>query len=169
MSGVSKATQTITSDRLIAVQLRMEQLQKLLQQRNKINPENFPPKFGNEPNENNTISIGSNETKVNKDIWDSMDWECYSLATRTLLDAVFDKKTLATSTLCGRRRSGEARQLDPRKINDIIEIVKRKCNAHESQIKKIIIIKCCDTARSKRFQNTPYISQGMYYRALRNV
>lgn len=162
MPGVSKATQTIMSDRLIAVHLRLEQLQKLLQQRNKKKPENFPPKSINESNNNNTISIGSNETKVNKDIWESIDWECYSLATRTLLDAVFDKKTLATSTLCGRRRRyGEARRLDPRKINDIIEIIKRKCNAHESQIKKIIIIKCCDTARSKRFQYTPYSSQGM--------
>lgn len=152
MASITKATQTTTSDRLIAVQLRLDQLQKILHLRNKPNSENFPPKFINEPHKN-TISIGCNETKVNKDIWDTMDWECYSLATRKLLDAVFDKKTLATSTLSGRRRRGEGRQLDPRKISDIIEIVKRKCNVPEMQIKKIIIIKCCDTAKCKRYKN----------------
>lgn len=148
MPRVTKSTQTTSSDLLIAVQLRLNQLQEILQQRNSKIPENFPAE-----DDKNTISIGSNQTKVHKAILSKIDWQCYSLATRKLLDAVFDKRTLATSSICGRSPRSKGRPLDPQKISDIIEIIKRKCKVHEVQIRKIIMIKCCDTARSKKFKS----------------
>lgn len=158
MPGVTKSTQTTPSDLLIAVQLRLEQLQKILQQSHSKKPENFPAKVEKKP-EKNTISIGSNQTKVNKAIWGKIDWQCYSLATRKLLEGVFDKRTLATSSLSGRSSRSKGRPLDPRKISDIIEIIKRKCKVHEAQIRKIIMIKCCDTARGKQFKSTSISSK----------
>lgn len=152
MPGVTKSTQTTPSDLLIAVQLRLEQLQEILQQSKSTKLENFPAEVDKKPDKN-TISIGSNQTKVNKATWDKIDWQCHSLATRKLLEGVFDKRTLATSSLSGRGSRSKGRQLDPRKISDIIEIIKSKCKVDEAKIKKIIMFKCYDTARAKNFRN----------------
>ncbi|KAH8403209.1 hypothetical protein KR222_007812 [Zaprionus bogoriensis] len=162
MPGISRATQTTASDLLLAVQLRLEQLQKLLPECKVPQAEatvvGIEPKHGNSflwhEASGNSIVIGGNQTRANQALYEAINWDCYSLATRALLDAVFDKETLASRTLTGRgrRRNGGSGQLDPLKVDDIIETVKRKCQVSAILIRKIIINKCSDTARSKRFK-----------------
>ncbi|XP_017851208.1 protein insensitive-like [Drosophila busckii] len=107
------------------------------------------------------IGIGPNKTNVDRMCFKKIKWDCYSLATRALLDAVFDKQTLATKTLSGIKKRSKSRirskelELDPVKVNDIVQLVKQKCNVDEWSIRRIISIKCSDTANTKRFNPQP--------------
>ncbi|KAH8293103.1 hypothetical protein KR044_003138, partial [Drosophila immigrans] len=157
MSKVTKATQTTKQDFLLAMQLRINELRSILQideESNSIPVENAETKNNQKPTPMlNAITFGSNNTAADQRKFETITWDCYSLATRALLDAVFDKRTLATCTLSGIKRGTKSagQQLDPLKIQDIVELVQQKCEVSELCVKKIIVTKCSDTGRTKRF------------------
>nr|CAI5837396.1 unnamed protein product [Callosobruchus analis] len=86
------------------------------------------------------VQIGSSGTKVEKHIFDSINWNSYTAATRKLLISLFPRKILATHSLTGKPSPA----LDPSIINDIIEVVSKKCKVPESLVRSAITTKCAD-------------------------
>lgn len=167
MSVISRATQTEPADRLAAIQLRLEELKSALPEYTdltanrvvKFLPKPIPERRLHSKKERSTIFIGPNLTRVDRAAYQRINWDCYSLATRALLDAVFDKQTLATRNISGIKLGSMGRMrstdyiLDPLKVSDIVQLVQHKCKVSETVIRKIISIKCSDTANTKRFKN----------------
>ncbi|KAH8378439.1 hypothetical protein KR093_011366, partial [Drosophila rubida] len=174
MSSLIKATQTNRLDLLKAMQLRINELLGLLHERGELlsipleeqeserNQEGLDLRLlrEQEKEETNrkaaqtpkTITFGAHNTAADQQKFESINWECYSLATRALLDAVFDKRTLATCTLSGWKKGAKSsrHQLDPLKVHDIVQLVRQKCQVSVTRIKKIIVTKCADTGRNRR-------------------
>jgi hypothetical protein len=103
------------------------------------------------------VQIGSNKTLVQAHILRSIDWRNYKTATRKLLVSLFSRETLATKSLTGRpspafhdRNKPVKGKLDQNIINDIIQIVTRKCNVQESQVRTAITTKCADENKMLR-------------------
>ncbi|XP_030555909.1 protein insensitive-like [Drosophila novamexicana] len=168
MPVISRATQTEPADRLAAIQLRLKELKSALPEYTdltanrvvKFLPKPIPErKRLHSKKERSTIFIGPNLTRVDRAAYQRINWDCYSLATRALLDAVFDKQTLATRNISGIKLGSMGRMrstdyiLDPLKVSDIVQLVQHKCKVSETVIRKIISIKCSDTANTKRFKN----------------
>jgi hypothetical protein len=103
------------------------------------------------------VIIGSNNTSVPVHVLRSIDWKNYKTATRKLLITLFTRETLATRSLTGRpspafhdRNKPVKGKLDQNIINDIIQIVTRKCNVQESQVRTAITTKCADENKMLR-------------------
>lgn len=103
------------------------------------------------------VMIGSNKTMVPVHVLRAIDWKNYKTATRKLLINLFTRETLATRSLTGRpspafhdRNKPVKGKLDQNIINDIIQIVTRKCNAQESQVRTAITTKCADENKMLR-------------------
>lgn len=103
------------------------------------------------------IAIGSNQTLVPIHILRSIDWKNYKTATRKLLVSLFPRSILASRSLTGRpspafhdRNKPVKEKLDQSIINDIIQIITRKCGVHESQVRTAITTKCADENKMMR-------------------
>lgn len=103
------------------------------------------------------VIIGSNKTAVAAHVLRSIDWRNYKTATRKLLVSLFSREILATKSLTGRpspafhdRNKPVKGKLDQNVINDIIQIVTRKCNVQESQVRTAITTKCADENKMLR-------------------
>lgn len=103
------------------------------------------------------VMIGSNKTVVPVHVLRAIDWKNYKTATRKLLITLFTRETLATKSLTGRpspafhdRNRPVKGKLDQDIINDIIQIVTRKCSVQESQVRTAITTKCADENKMLR-------------------
>lgn len=103
------------------------------------------------------VTIGSNKTLVPVHVLRSIDWKNYKTATRKLLITLFKRETLATRSLTGRpspafhdRNKPVKDKLDQNIINDIIQIVTKKCNVQESHVRTAITTKCADENKMLR-------------------
>ena len=103
------------------------------------------------------VLIGSNKTMVAVHVLRAMDWKNYKTATRKLLITLFTRETLATRSLTGRpspafhdRNKPVKGKLDQNIINDIIQIITRKCSVQESQVRTAITTKCADENKMLR-------------------
>lgn len=103
------------------------------------------------------VMIGSNKTMVAVHVLRSIDWKNYKTATRKLLITLFTRETLATRSLTGRpspafhdRNKPVKGKLDQNIINDIIQIVTKKCSVQESQVRTAITTKCADENKMLR-------------------
>lgn len=101
--------------------------------------------------------IGSNKTTVPVHVLRSIDWGNYKSATRKMLITLFSRETLATRSLTGRpspafhdRNKPVKGKLDQDIINDIIQLVTKKCGAQESQVRTAITTKCADENKMLR-------------------
>lgn len=103
------------------------------------------------------VTIGSNKTMVPVHVLRAIDWKNYKTATRKLLITLFKRETLATRSLTGRpspafhdRNKPVKDKLDQNIINDIIQIVTKKCNVQESHVRTAITTKCADENKMLR-------------------
>ncbi len=103
------------------------------------------------------VAIGSFKTLVPVHVLRSIDWKNYKSATRKLLVTLFPRQILASRSLTGRpspafhdRNKPVKEKLDQNIINDIIQIITRKCNVHESQVRTAITTKCADENKMMR-------------------
>ena len=101
--------------------------------------------------------IVSNKTTVPVHVLRSIDWGNYKSATRKMLITLFTRETLATRSLTGRpspafhdRNKPVKGKLDQDIINDIIQLVTKKCGAQESQVRTAITTKCADENKMLR-------------------
>ena len=101
--------------------------------------------------------IGSNKTTVPVHVLRSIDWGNYKSATRKMLITLFSRETLATRSLTGRpspafhdRNKPVKGKLDQDIINDIIQLVTKRCGAQESQVRTAITTKCADENKMLR-------------------
>ncbi|XP_061391958.1 protein insensitive-like [Musca vetustissima] len=109
--------------------------------------------------DNVMVSIGPNNTRIPAKIYESMNWSSASIATRKLLMAIFDRKTLATHSMTGKpspafKDHGKPlkQMLDPSAIQDIIFAVTRKCNVSEKEVRNAITTKCADENKMMKLQ-----------------
>lgn len=101
------------------------------------------------------VSLGSNKTMIPLNFYESIDWKTPSKATRSLLSCVFGEFTLATSTMTGRPSPAfpdkpKKEKLDPKKIEDIIFAVTRKCSVSSKDVRSVIKSKCADAGKILR-------------------
>lgn len=103
------------------------------------------------------VMIGSNKTMVPVHVLRAIDWKNYKQSTRKLLTHCFTRETLASRSLTGRpspafhdRNKPVKGKLDQNIINDIIQIVTRKCSVQESQVRTAITTKCADENKMLR-------------------
>ncbi|XP_022822893.1 early boundary activity protein 1-like [Spodoptera litura] len=100
------------------------------------------------------IGIGTGHTMIHKDEYESINWESYGIATRSLLRLTFPRQILATHCLSRKNSQPFPSQakmyLDPRKVADIIQEVMKKCGAPENKIRSIITSTCADEARIRK-------------------
>ncbi|GAB0097082.1 hypothetical protein DMENIID0001_126780 [Sergentomyia squamirostris] len=95
------------------------------------------------------VIIGTNGTRVPANVLQGINWACFSVATRRILVAVFSRKILATHSLSGKPSPAfldrnAKKQLDPLKIQDIVQFVAKNSNVSESNVRSIITAKCAD-------------------------
>ncbi|XP_011212489.2 protein insensitive [Bactrocera dorsalis] len=100
---------------------------------------------------NSYISIGPNNTRVPTKIYDSINWENASMATRKLMIGVFDRFTLATHSMTGKpspafkdHNKPLKKRLNPLKVQDIIFAVSRRSKVNEKEVRTVITTKCAD-------------------------
>lgn len=103
------------------------------------------------------VMIGSNHTSIPVHVLRQIDWKNYKAATRKLLVSLFPRAVLASRSLTGRpspafhdRNKPVKEKLDQNIINDIIQIITRKCGVHESQVRTAITTKCADENKMMR-------------------
>ncbi|CAH2008228.1 unnamed protein product [Acanthoscelides obtectus] len=96
------------------------------------------------------VQIGSNATKIDRTVYDAVNWSSYTAATRKLLITVFPRKVLATHSLTGRPSPAfvglkeKKIRLDPEIVDDIVEIVIKKCSVPATLVRSAITTKCAD-------------------------
>ncbi|XP_053610672.1 uncharacterized protein LOC128675352 [Plodia interpunctella] len=98
------------------------------------------------------IAIGSGKTLLHKDKFRKVNWKSYTIATRTLLLALFPRRILATHSLTGKKspafRNKPAKMcLDPKIISDVIIEIQDRFNVKENLIRSIITTKCADECK----------------------
>lgn len=100
---------------------------------------------------NSFTSIGPNNTCVPNKIFDSINWENPSLATRKLMIALFDRFTLATHSMTGKpspafkdHNKPLKKMLNPMIVQDIIFAVTRRSKVNEKEVRAVITTKCAD-------------------------
>lgn len=103
------------------------------------------------------VMIGSNKTSVPVHVLRAIDWKNYKQSTRKLLTHLFSREMLASRSLTGRpspafhdRKKEVKEKLDQNIINDIIQLVTRKCNVQDSQVRTAITTKCADENKMLR-------------------
>ncbi|XP_039957907.1 early boundary activity protein 1-like [Bactrocera tryoni] len=104
---------------------------------------------------NDGFEIGPHGTWLSIEDLKKINWTGVSVATRSLLSVLFDRQTLARSTLTGNPSPAfpdhpVKKQLDPRKIQDIIYFMKRAFHSKERDIRNAITMKCADTSKANR-------------------
>lgn len=101
--------------------------------------------------------IGANGTRVPKSVLQGLPANNFSQVTRKILMAVFDRDVLASHSLTGKPSPafldrGAKMQLDPRKVQDIVDYVGSKCHANEANIRAVITSKCADENKMQRLK-----------------
>ncbi|KAJ8715159.1 hypothetical protein PYW08_005140 [Mythimna loreyi] len=100
------------------------------------------------------VAIGSGKTLVHKDKFNRVKWTSHTVATRTLLLAIFPRRILATRNLKG-IKNGTKKRLDPKIISDIISEIMSRFNVRVNEVRAIITIKCADESKIlKAYQET---------------
>ena len=109
--------------------------------------------------ENVMISLGPNNTRIPAKVYEGISWTSASIATRKLLMAIFDRKTLATHSMTGKpspafKDHGKPlkQMLDPLVIADIIFTVTRKCKVSDKEVRNAITTKCADENKMMKLQ-----------------
>lgn len=102
--------------------------------------------------EDGLISIGPNKTIVPLAFYQNIDWTTPSKATRSLLSCVFGEITLATSTMTGKLSPAfpdkpKKGKLDPKKIEDIIYVITKRCSVSTKDVRSVIKSKCADAGK----------------------
>ncbi|CAH0588955.1 unnamed protein product [Chrysodeixis includens] len=98
------------------------------------------------------VPIGSGKTLIHKDQFVKVNWKSYTIATRTLLLALFPRRILATHSLTGKRspafQDKPAKMcLDPKIISDVIMEIMDRFNVRENLVRSIITTKCADECK----------------------
>ncbi|XP_075152172.1 insensitive [Haematobia irritans] len=158
----------ITTDNF-SQQTKQKRRSSILKQvKNETPPQTFMPSptnnnIGEMENKIDTdyvmVSIGPNNTRIPAKVYEGMNWNSASIATRKLLMAIFDRKTLATHSMTGKpspafKDHGKPlkQMLDPMVIQDIIFAVTRKCNVSEKEVRNAITTKCADENKMMKLQ-----------------
>ncbi|CAG9788804.1 unnamed protein product [Diatraea saccharalis] len=105
--------------------------------------------------ENEWVPIGSGKTFIHKEKFRKVKWTSYTIATRSLLLALFPRRTLATHSLTGKKSPAFQNKpakmcLDPKKISDIIIEVMDRFDVKENLVRSIITTKCADESKMFR-------------------
>ncbi|XP_037293045.1 uncharacterized protein LOC115440216 [Manduca sexta] len=98
------------------------------------------------------VPIGSGKTLIHADQFKKVNWRSYTIATRTLLLAVFPRRILATHSLTGKRspafQDKPAKMcLDPKIISDVIMEIMDRFDVKENLVRSIITTKCADECK----------------------
>ncbi|XP_045529681.1 protein insensitive-like [Pieris brassicae] len=101
------------------------------------------------------VPIGDGNAKIPMEIYTSIKWDSYTMATRNLLSAVFPRHILATHSLSGNRSPAfpnkpAKEKLDPKLVHDIVKTVVEKCGVPENIVRKAITSKCADETKMLR-------------------
>ncbi|KAL4711517.1 hypothetical protein ACJJTC_000533 [Scirpophaga incertulas] len=107
------------------------------------------------PQRDEWIPIGTGATVIHRDKYKKVKWTSYTTATRTLLLALFSRRTLAMCSLTGKKspafQDKPAKNcLDPKKISDIICEVMGRFRVKENTVRSIITTKCADESKMLR-------------------
>uniref|UniRef100_A0A0A1WYM0 Thrombin-like enzyme gyroxin B1.3 n=1 Tax=Zeugodacus cucurbitae TaxID=28588 RepID=A0A0A1WYM0_ZEUCU len=110
-----------------------------------------------ETGEPQVMHIGPRGTTILADDFKKIRWSTVSSVTRSLLEIIFDRQTLETHTLSGKPSPAflhlgrpVKRQLNPKKVEDIICYVRAVFNCSVKEIRMSITTKCADLARRRR-------------------
>lgn len=98
------------------------------------------------------VTIGSLGTKVAVSDYDRIDWSNCNKATRGLMNILFSRPVMATSSLSGKcspafRDKQKKPQLNPVIINDITECILRELKVEKSAVRIAITTKCADECK----------------------
>lgn len=105
------------------------------------------------------VVIGSGGNKVPRDAYERINWKNYRKATRTLMNLLFTKKTMATSSLTGKKSPAYLHKkckppLNPIIVGDIVECIEKNCGVDRQRIRNVFTIKCADENKIlRRLQN----------------
>ncbi|CAH1639228.1 unnamed protein product [Spodoptera littoralis] len=104
------------------------------------------------------IGIGSGKTLVHKDKFKNVNWKSYTIATRSLLLAVFPRRILATHSLTGKKSPAFLHKpakmsLDPQVVSDVVSEIMYKFRVEESLVRAIITTKCSDEAKMLKIRH----------------
>ncbi|KOB73596.1 Uncharacterized protein OBRU01_10577 [Operophtera brumata] len=93
-----------------------------------------------------------NATLAIKERFSKVNWKSYTIATRTLLLAVFPRRILATHSLTGKRSPAFQNKpakmcLDPKIISDVIMEITDRFDVKENLVRSIITTKCADECK----------------------
>ncbi|CAH1639229.1 unnamed protein product [Spodoptera littoralis] len=104
------------------------------------------------------IGIGTGKTLVHKDKFKNVKWKSYTIATRSLLLAVFSRRILATHSLTGKKSPAFLHKpakmsLDPQAVSDVISEITDKFGVAESLVRATITTKCADEAKMLRMRH----------------
>ncbi|XP_054744492.1 uncharacterized protein LOC129248906 [Anastrepha obliqua] len=104
------------------------------------------------------ISIGPNKTLVPQKYYESIDFTNASVATRKLLVICFDRETLATHSLSGKRSPAFKdkplkKPLDPLIVEDIIFAVTTRSGVSAKEVRAAITTKCADENKMWRMKH----------------
>ncbi|XP_035438405.2 protein insensitive isoform X2 [Spodoptera frugiperda] len=103
------------------------------------------------------VPIGSGKTMVPLRRYLRVKWDSYTVATRTLLRAVFPRSVLATHSLTGKRSPAFLDKpvkacLNEQKVEDIVIHVLFKFKVKKSLVRKVITTKCADECKMLRMK-----------------
>ncbi|KAI5638420.1 BEN domain-containing protein [Phthorimaea operculella] len=103
------------------------------------------------------IPIGSGKTLIHKDQYRKVNWKSYTIATRTLLLAVFPRRILATHSLTGKRSPAFQNKpakmcLDPKIVSDVIIEITDRFKVKENHVRSIITTKCADECKMQKMR-----------------
>ncbi|XP_022832930.1 protein insensitive-like isoform X2 [Spodoptera litura] len=110
------------------------------------------------------VPIGSGQTLVPLRKFLRVKWDSYTVATRSLLRAVFSQSVLATHSLTGKRSPAFLDRpvkacLDAQIVEDIVTTVQTRFKSSKlkkSMIRKVITTKCADECKMLRMkENRP--------------
>ncbi|XP_054089268.1 protein insensitive-like [Zeugodacus cucurbitae] len=156
---VPETVEMPTEQELMVREIRIENVET--EEQESLSQESLQNIVVKEMYEPQIIQIGPTGTTISVDDFKKVRWTNASIATRTLLEVVFDRQTLATHTLSGKPSPAflhlgrpVKRQLHPKKVEDIICCVRAVFNCSEKEIRMSITSKCADIAKSaKRMKN----------------
>ncbi|CAB3230842.1 unnamed protein product [Arctia plantaginis] len=125
-----------------------QSLDESKQNDNNINVD-VKPVPNNKSVEQQWVPIGSGMTLIHRDNHNKINWNSYTTAIRTLLLAVFSRRTLATHSLTGKPSKAfqdkpVKMRLDQTKIADVIAEVMDRCNVSKNLVRSIIVTTCAD-------------------------
>ncbi|CAH1639231.1 unnamed protein product [Spodoptera littoralis] len=141
-SKVHKEIHRVKTDKNVTLKTMEKSIKRVT---NEMNRSQVIEEFkANEKNENNNtaieptdkpdkewIGIGSGKTLVHKDKFKNVKWKSYTIATRSLLLAVFSRRILATHCLTGKKSPAFLHKpakmsLDPQAVSDVIYEITNK-------------------------------------------